>query len=238
MAATLDELSHGRFTLGLGVSHKVTVESMWGLKLERPVEAMREYVGILRQSLVEGSTSTAGSQFSAHWAYSAPRRPEIPIMISALNPRMLELAGEIADGVVLWMCSPGYIERAVVPHVRTGRERAGRTLDGFDLVAAVPACLTANAEAGRDVFRQTAARYGNLPFYRRMMDASGFQEQLERGEVSDAMVAELAGIGGEADVRGIVRRYRDAGCTLPCVGPFAGHDGAAGFEATLQAVGA
>jgi hypothetical protein len=52
------------------------------------------------------------------------------------------------------------------------------------------------------------------------------------------MVAELAGIGGEAEVRGIVRRYRDAGCTLPCVGPFAGHDGAAGFEATLQAAGA
>jgi F420-dependent oxidoreductase-like protein len=238
MAASLDELSHGRFILGVGISHKVTVESMWGLKLERPVDAMREYVSILRQSMIEGSASMEGSQFTARWAYSAPRRADMPILISALNPRMLELAGEIADGVVLWMCSPSYVEQAVVPHVRAGRERAGRALEGFEIVAAVPAALTANPDAGRETFRQTAIRYGSLPFYRRMMDASGFREQLERGEVSDAMVAELAGIGGEAEVRGIVRRYRDAGCTLPCVGPFASHDGAAGFEATLQAAGA
>jgi F420-dependent oxidoreductase-like protein len=238
MAATLDELSRGRFILGVGVSHKVTVESMWGLKLVHPVEAMREYVGILRESLVKGSASTQGSQFTANWAYAGPRRAEMPILISALNPRMLELAGEIADGAVLWMCSPAYIEQAVVPHVRAGRERAGLSLEGFEIVAAVPASLTTNPEAGRETFRQTAVRYGSLPFYRRMMDASGFREQLERGEVSDAMVAELAGIGGEADIRNILRRYRDAGCTLPCVGPFAGHEGAAGFEATLQAAGA
>src|SRR5438477_8776872 len=73
MAATLDELSSGRFILGIGVSHKVTVESMWGMKLERPVDAMREYLSIVRGSLADGSSAVDGEHFSAHWSYSAPR---------------------------------------------------------------------------------------------------------------------------------------------------------------------
>src|SRR5438477_2729554 len=66
MAATLDELSSGRFILGIGVSHKVTVESMWGMKLERPVDAMREYLSIVQSSIREGAASVDGDQFSAH----------------------------------------------------------------------------------------------------------------------------------------------------------------------------
>lgn len=236
MAATLDEQSGGRFRLGIGISHRVTVEGMWGMHLEHPVDAMREYLEIVRSSLAEGFADYSGTYFSAHWSYSGPRRPEQPVLISALNPRMLELAGERTDGVVLWMCSAAYIERTVVPAARRGRENAGKTMDGFEIVAMVPVSLTTDAAAGRDTFKATAARYAALPFYRRMMDASGFAEELARGEVSDAMVGELAGIGGEAELRTIIQRYRDAGCTLPVIGPFAGHEGAARYEATLEAV--
>src|SRR6202165_1127849 len=108
MAATLDEISGGRLILGIGVSHKVTVESMWGLKLESPAPAMREYLDIVRTSLRDGGCSVDGKHFSAHWAYSGPRRAEMPVFISALGPRMLDLAGEKADGIVLWMCPPAY----------------------------------------------------------------------------------------------------------------------------------
>jgi F420-dependent oxidoreductase-like protein len=235
MAATLDEMSGGRFILGLGVSHKVTVESMWGLKLEHPVDAMREYFSIVRSSLRDGSASYDGEHFSAHWAYSGPRRGEMPLMISALSPRMLELAGEIADGVVLWMCSPRYIREMVIPHVTAGRQKAGKTMDGFEVVAAISACLTSDRAAGLAVFRQTVERYANLPYYRRAMDASGFAEDLAAGNVTEEILDELGGVGDESHVRGVVQRYRDAGTTLPCVGPFGGHAGAAGFAATLEA---
>jgi F420-dependent oxidoreductase-like protein len=236
MAATLDELSGGRFILGIGVSHKVTVESMWGMRLESPVDAMREYLDIVRTSLRDGGCSVDGKYFSAHWAYSGPRRAEMPIMISALNPRMLDLAGQQADGIVLYMCSPAYIRDHVVPAVAAGRSKVGKPLKGFEIVAAVPVCLTSDRAAGQEVFRQTVERYSNLPYYRKMMDASGFASELAAGQVSEAMLDELSGIGDERQVRAAISRYREAGVTLPGAGTFGGHKGAAGFEATLEAV--
>ncbi|HEY0831724.1 MAG TPA: LLM class flavin-dependent oxidoreductase [Candidatus Dormibacteraeota bacterium] len=235
MAATLDELSGGRFILGIGVSHKVTVEGMWGMQLESPVEAMREYLTIVRTSLREGSCAFEGRFFTARWTYSAPRRADMPIFISALNPRMLELAGEMADGVVLYMCSPAYIRERVIPAISAGREKAGKTLDGFEIVAAVDASLTSNRPAAHDVYRKTVERYASLPYYRKVMDVSGFRDELASGEVSEGMIDTLAAIGDEKQIREVLGRYRDSGVTLPGIGAFSGHEGAAGWEATLEA---
>jgi F420-dependent oxidoreductase-like protein len=235
MAAALDELSGGRFILGVGISHKLTVEGMWGLKLEDPVQAMREYLTIVRAIIREGGASFDGRHFTARVRYSAPRRADMPIMVSALNPRMLELAGEMADGVVLWMCTPAYIRTQIVPMIRAAREKAGKTMDGFEVVAAVPVSLTTDRERALDVFRKTVAGYASLPYYRKMMDASGLKEDLDAERIDERVLDELGGIGDEARVRDAVERYRDAGVTLPGVGPFGGHGGARGYEATLEA---
>src|ERR1700694_721208 len=218
MAATLDELSGGRFTLGMGISHKVTVESMWGLRLESPVEALRESLGIVPPSLRAGGCSVDGKYFSAHWAYSGPRRAEMPVMISALGPRMLELAGEQADGVVLWMCSPTYVRNHVVPAVTAARQKVGKTMDVFEIVTHVPVCLTSDRGAALEVFRQTVERYSNLPFYRKVLDAGAFKDQLADGVISEELMDELAGIGDENQVREAIRRYREAGVALPAGG--------------------
>ncbi|HEX6349617.1 MAG TPA: LLM class flavin-dependent oxidoreductase [Candidatus Dormibacteraeota bacterium] len=229
MAMTLDELSGGRFILGLGVSHQVTVESMWGLRLENPVVAMREYLTILRASFREGAADQAGRHFSAHWGYTAPRNGELPIYIAALGEHMLQLAGELADGVSLWMCPPGYVREVVVPQVRAGRERAGKPLEGFDIMAVVPVSLAAEPQKARDAFRETVKRYAGLPFYRKVLDSSGFAEELARDQVSERAVDELAGIGDAAAVQGAIARYREAGVTLPVAGP------TGSFDATIQA---
>jgi F420-dependent oxidoreductase-like protein len=226
MAATLDEMSGGRFILGIGVSHKVTVETMWGLQLQSPVDAMREYLTIVRTSLRDGACSFEGRFFSANWAYLAPHRPNLPVMISALNPRMLELAGELADGVVLYMCAPSFIDEHVIPAVRAGREKAGKSMEGFEVVAAVDACVTSDRDAAHEVYQNTLDRYSALPYYRRAMEASDFKAD------------ELAAIGDEQRVRDAVRRFLEAGVTLPAIGPFGGHAAAGGFEATLAAAAA
>ena len=236
MAQTLDELSNHRFLLGLGVSHRVTVENMWGLPLEEPVQAMREYVQILRDSFRTGGSSLEGRYFTARWAYAAPRNENLPIIVAALGEKMLELAGEVADGVSLWMCSPEYVERTVIPTVTRGRERAGKTLEGFEVMAAIPVGLAADSQGPRDAFRATVERYASLPFYRRMMEASGFKETLDRGEISDAMLADLGGIGSVDDINHILERYRQAGLTLAAIGPMPKSQGTVGVEATLEAV--
>jgi len=235
MAVTLDELSGGRFRLGIGVSHKVTVEGMWGLRLEHPVEAMREYLTIVRSLATEGSVSFQGEHFTARTAYTAPRRPELPIYISALSPRMLELAGELADGVSLWMCAPGYIRDEVMPRVGAGRKKAGKPLDGFEVMAAVPVSLTTDRAAGLEGFRQTATMYASLPYYRKALDKT-FADMSDTP--NDRILDELAGIGDERAVKATLERYREAGVTLPIIGHYGGHAGAAKFEETLEALAA
>src|SRR5215472_5884379 len=142
MTATLDTMSGGRFRLGLGVGTELTVSWMWGLTQAPPVAAMREYVRIIRESLRDGKANVEGRHFTARWRYSAPARADIPILVAALGPRMLELAGEVADGVIPWMVPPSYVRDHVVPRVRAGRERAGLDMDGFEIAIPMQICLT------------------------------------------------------------------------------------------------
>jgi alkanesulfonate monooxygenase SsuD/methylene tetrahydromethanopterin reductase-like flavin-dependent oxidoreductase (luciferase family) len=152
-AATIDELSHGRFTLGLGVSHRLIVESWHGETIDHPVDEMREYVAIAR-AILRGEDPPAGTKWrSAFHLAGLDPRPELPIYIAALSPAMLQLAGELGDGVMLWLCNPNYIRDVVLPAVKEGRERAGEPLDGFEIVAAVPGALTGDPAGAYDAIR-------------------------------------------------------------------------------------
>jgi alkanesulfonate monooxygenase SsuD/methylene tetrahydromethanopterin reductase-like flavin-dependent oxidoreductase (luciferase family) len=241
-AATIDELSGGRLTLGMGVSHRPVVEGWHGQTIDRPVAEMREYASIVR-AILRGEDPPAGEKWTTGFhLIGLDPRPSLPIYIAALSPAMLRLAGELADGVLLWLCSPQYIHDVVIPEVTAGRERAGLTLEGFDVVPAVPAALTEDRDGAYAAMRSELIPYFGLPFYRAMIERSGFGADIEaydaaagdlaamQSAVSEDFLGALTAVGGESEVRAGVERYRAAGATSPCIGPISKTD----FEATLR----
>jgi len=156
---------------------------------------------------------------------------------------MLGLAGEIGDGVMVWLCNPSHIRDVVVPAVRARREHAGHTMEVFEIVAAVPGALTDDLAGAYEAIRGELPTYFSLPFYRTMLENSGYGADIAafdaaqgdaaamRQAISDDFLDALTAVGDEPAVRSGVERYRDAGATVPCVGPISRTD----FDATLRA---
>jgi probable F420-dependent oxidoreductase len=244
-AATIDDLSHGRLTLGLGVSHRPVVEGWHGQTIDKPVAEMREYVAIVR-AILRGEQPPAGEKWRTSFQLAGLEpRPALPIYVAALSPAMLRLAGEVGDGVILWLCTPSYVRDVVIPEVRAGRERAGKTLEGFDVVPAVPAAVVDDPAEAHGALRRELLPYFGLPFYRAMIERSGYGEEIaafdaaagagagERMQtaISERFLGELAAVGDAEEVRAGVERYRAAGASSPSVGPISRTD----FTATLEA---
>ena len=247
IAATIDELAGGRLVLGLGVSHRVTVENWYGQEIGKPVREMREYATTVRAILSGEPPPADNERFPTNFQFMGyAARPEFPIYVAALSPKMLRLAGEIGDGVILWLCNPDYIRDVVVPEVTKGRERAGKPLDGFDIVAAVPSAVTDEPEGARSKLRKDLVPYFSLPFYRAMIERSGFEDDvagfdagMEKGDpeaavgaISDRFLQTLTAIGSQSEAVASVERYLEAGATSPCIGGVAATD----FDATLEAL--
>ncbi len=246
-AVTVDAISNGRLVLGIGVSHKITVENWFGSESGEPVKEMREYVGVLRAVFAGEEPPQDNERFRTQFRFMGPQpRADLPVYLAALSPGMLRLAGEIGDGVILWLCNPNYIREVVVPEIRTGRERAGKDLDGFDVVAAVPSAVTDDPDAARARLRGELTTYFSLPFYRKMLERSGFgadiqgfDEKMAAGDsegaaaaISDDFLNVLGAIGTADEAKASVETYREAGATSPCVGGISGTD----FDATLEAL--
>jgi alkanesulfonate monooxygenase SsuD/methylene tetrahydromethanopterin reductase-like flavin-dependent oxidoreductase (luciferase family) len=228
--ATLDDISGGRAIAGLGCSHKPVVEHWFNQSIDKPLAEMREYVAIMR-AILRGEDPPAGEKFRTAFhltGWEAPR-PDMPIYLAGLSPGMLRLSGEIADGVVLWLCNPNYVRDVVVPSVREGREKAGRDLDGFDIVAAVPSAVTDDPDAARARLREEVTPYFGLPYYRAMLERSGLDPD---AGPTDEFLGILGAIGSADEAKASVRRYAESGATSPCVGGIGGTD----FDATLGAL--
>jgi alkanesulfonate monooxygenase SsuD/methylene tetrahydromethanopterin reductase-like flavin-dependent oxidoreductase (luciferase family) len=240
-ALTLADISAGRLRLGIGVSHAPMVGQGLGLDMGRPLDVMREYVTVLRGALT-GKVRHQGPRYQVDWQSGMPILPPAPpVLLGGLGPKMLELAGEIADGAVLWLCAPEYIRREALPAIRRGRERAGKPMAGFEIVAAVPAAITVDRGAALALFKRELTRYLALPFYRAMLEKSGFRAELTAYDkapgpdaVPERLAAALGAVGDYRALAAFVAAHRDAGVTLPAIRPI-GFPDAPHYLPTLEA---
>jgi F420-dependent oxidoreductase-like protein len=159
----------GRFTLGLGLSHRKVVEDHLGLSYERPAAYMRDYLAILRPLLADQAADHTGERLRTRlWldvATTAPAAP--PVMLAALGPQMLTLAGRVADGVMTWMTGPATLEHHIVPAVVAAAADAGRPPPR--VLVSLPILLTNDRAAGLDRANDEFALYGRLPAYQAVL---------------------------------------------------------------------
>jgi len=199
-AATANVACGGRLALGIGRSHQVVIETMLGLRYDKPVTHMREYVSVLRSLLHDGSCSVDGKMYNVHASLNLKEARPVPILIGALMPKMLEVCGELCDGTLTWMSGPRYVETTVVPQLERAAKAAGRATPR--VVVSLPVCVTNEPDAARKLAAKLLAVYGQLPVYRACLDAEGV-----------AGPADLALVGDEKTVADGLRRVAAAGAT-------------------------
>jgi probable F420-dependent oxidoreductase len=234
-AATLDQLSGGRFILGLGSSHKVQVEPEHGVPFVQPTQRLRETVEVVRGLVRDGTVSYAGKAVAIERfeLWFTPLRREIPIYISALFPTMLQIGGEIADGVLLTWPTTASGRRAV-EHVAIGARRAGRAPADVDVASLIPCFVARDQRQAFDGMRSAAAFYaGFFPRYNRLLAEAGFAEAVARVKeafdagdraeaerrVPDELLAAISAAGTPEQCRAKVEAYRGSGIALPIISP-------------------
>ena len=203
---TLEDLAPGRIRLGVGTSHQRSMIPVYGLPFDRPLAQLREYVEVLRPALHDGAVSFAGAYY--HVDAKLPVAPKTPVLISALGENAFELAGEMTDGAITWLCPIDYLDRVGRPALQRGAERAGR--DAPPLVAHVLVAPRVDRDAVRAAARNLLAYYASATFYQRMFAAAGFPVGADNA-VSDALIDALVVSGDEqAVVDGLLTRLERA----------------------------
>ena len=219
-ALTVQAATGGRLALGIGLSHAPVVEGMWGLSYEHPARYMREYLGVLAPLLREGRVRFNGEVFRVTGGIQAEGATPPTLLIAALAPAMLRIAGTVADGTITWMTGVKTIETHVVPRIAAAAKEAGRPQPR--VCVGVPIAVTDDPAGARERAAQIFQIYGQLPNYRRMLDKEGAEGP-----------AGVAIVGNEAEVEQQLRALAAAGATDLVANVFpAGDDAAASFART------
>ena len=201
-ALTTSELTQGRLVLGIGLAHKPTIEGTFKVPFARPARHMEDYLAVLLPALRERRVSHEGDIWSAETeALGGPPDVAVPsVMLAAMGPRMLEMAGAQTDGDILWLSGPRTIETLIAPALHEAAEAHGRPAPR--IVASVPVCVTDDADAMRELIAGFLVGYNDLPSYRGVMDLEGVDGP-----------AGVSLVGDEAAVRAGLQRFADAGAT-------------------------
>jgi F420-dependent oxidoreductase-like protein len=214
-ALTAQAACRGRFVLGIGLSHKIVIENMLGLSYAHPAKQMREYLEVL-MPLVQGRPAKLeGELYRVNAGLQVAGGTPVPVVVAALGPRLLELAGRLADGTATWMTGTKTLASHTVPVIRAAAKAAGRPEPR--VVAALPIAIASDPAKAREAASRSFAIYGTLPSYRAMLDREGA-----------AQPGDVALAGSEHELRAGLRRLADAGVTHFAASLFPAEDGAVG----------
>jgi F420-dependent oxidoreductase-like protein len=205
--------------LGIGLSHKIVIENMLGLSYDKPAKQMREYLEVLMPLAHGKPVSFAGDLYRVNGQLAIAGGTPLPVVVAALGPKMLEVAGRLADGTATWMTGIQTLADHTVPTINQAAKDAGKPAPR--VIAALPFALTTDVEKAKTVANQVFAIYGQLPSYRAMLDREGA-----------ANPADVGLYGDESALRAGLARLRDAGVTHFLASVF-GPDAAA-LERTKQ----
>lgn len=222
--SVVDGMGRPGFTLGLGPSHRPPIEDAYGLSYAHPGRHTEEYVQVLTALLRGETVNFDGDDFQVHAGGPAGAgRTSVPILIAALAPRMLRVAGQLTDGTILWMGNEKAIEVHVAPRLRAAAAEAGRPAPR--IVAGLPVAVHDDVDAARATAASVFAGYGELPNYRRLLDIGGA-----------AGPAEAAIVGNEAAVTARIEALFAAGATDVWAAPFPVGDDRSASRARTRAL--
>ncbi len=200
-ALTAASMARNRFTLGIGLSHKMVIEDMLGMSFAKPARHMKEYLDILIPLLRGDVVNYDGNEYRVHnTQVKVPGVDDVPVIIAALGPAMLKLAGELTAGTNTWMVGPKTMEQHIVARLNAAATAAGRPAPR--VIGGFPVVLTNAVEETRAALTEPLAIYGQLPSYRAMLDREGL-----------AHPQDMALIGDEAALRAGIRRIEESGVT-------------------------
>ena len=206
-ALTAQAASNGRLALGIGPSHQPMVEDSWGLSFSRPARHVREYLSVLNQLVTEGNASYSGEMYRVEAGLEMESSGRLPVLVSALAPMMLRIAGELSDGTITWMCGLHTIETHVAPRINRAAERAGRP--GPRVCVGLPVAVTDDKAAALQKAATLFGAYDGMVIYRRVLDIESVDGP-----------ADVAVIGNEEAVEGRLRAFASAGTTDFLASPF------------------
>jgi len=194
-ARAVYELAPGRLRLGIGPSHRRTIEGLYGIPMITPLAHTREYITVLRAALWDGKVEHQGRFYNVSARMPSP--VPVPILNSALGTGAYKEAGELSDGAISWNCPVPYLLNAALPALEGGARQAGRSAP--PLVAHIPVAFNTDRQAVFAAARKRFGSYGQLPFYRQMFAEAGYPVP-ENGEIPDALIDNLVVYGDEQTI--------------------------------------
>ena len=231
-ALSLGDLAPQRLRLGLGIGAPELAKRVYGVEMESPLSYLREYIQVLRPLLHQGEVHHQGHFFTADIAL--PTSTQIPIFMAALGPAAFRLAGELADGVLPFLCPIPYLLNTALPALHEGASAAGRLRP--PIVAHVPVALTEDRATAFQVGRQAFTAHTTYPFYRKMFVAAGFSTQ-EIETVSDTFVERLLVFGSVSQIKDRLLELLGRGIDELTIGPVWVSDAAQERSRLAQLIG-